>query len=170
MPYESAPFLRRLGARLLDLVFCYALAFILAVPVALILFLPIIVFMDEVPDIMPSIGAIICLFLAYVGTEGFLLVRREGQTLGKGLLGLRVIPVGNSRLSLLSALVRLAVILSPFVFMSLAGSFKDNAVLDLIASIGAISLFVSLVLTVIPPAGSRRTLLTLPPVRGSCAL
>lgn len=111
--HQPAPFLRRLAARLLDLVFSLILTFLVAVPVGL-LFLATRPLIGE----QASIGATVAVsyFLAYVGLEVFLLVRREGQSLGKGLLSLRVVQANlhASPLRVGQAVVRDAVDLSAF--------------------------------------------------------
>jgi len=159
MQYQPAPFVRRLGARLLDLGFCYGLAFVLVVPVG-VLFIPVVILTGGMTDALASAAAGLCVFLAYVGTEVFLLVRRQGQTLGKGLMGLRVVPASatSPSITLVSALIRLAVLLSPFVFMVLAGSFPASSALNGVAIVGTLSLVASLILTLVPPRGDRRAI------------
>ncbi len=154
MQYERAPFFRRLLARVLDLLFSLALTFIVAIPVAVIAAL-------LAPIVEPVIGRTIwfgilvsfCYFLAYVGLEVFHLVRREGQALGKGLMGLRVVPTkAPGDLQVLTAVVRMLIIFIPFVLASLAGGAPSSAALGALASLGFLSLFVSLVLALIPTA------------------
>ncbi|MBN9111838.1 MAG: RDD family protein [Pseudonocardia sp.] len=154
MPYESAPLGRRLLARALDLAMCCALAFVLAIPVTLV-GLPFVPVLDR--GTWGSVGAAICLLLAYVALELFLLVRRDGQTLGKGLAGLRVVPVSPTapRLTPAAALVRLVILLAPFVLMGIAGGLR-SAGGDVLGYIGVLVLAVSLVLAAVP--GVRRTL------------
>ncbi|MEU5759968.1 RDD family protein [Nocardia sp. NPDC047648] len=160
MPYESAPFFRRLAARLLDLTFCLLLTFVIAIPVGILL-VPITLLTTEAREAMIyESAAWLCYFIAYVGLEVFLLIRRDGQTLGKGLLGLRVIPSGEwarPRLELLPAASRMLIIFLPFVFMSLAGSNPDAAILNWIAVIGFLALIVSFFLAAIP-SGKRLAL------------
>ena len=93
---ETTPFWRRLAARVLDLLFALALTFVLVVPVGLVTFAVSPLFERE-PLI--QFGVLVCYFLAYVGLEFFLLLRRDGQTLGKGFemlanIGLLVIIAG----------------------------------------------------------------------------
>ncbi len=119
----DAPFGRRLAARLLDLLFALPLTFVMLIPVTIVM-LPVLLALDEdsaAYDIAIAIGASAAYFLAYVALEWFLLVGREGQTLGKGLLGLRAVSSSDRPLHLGPALVRLVVLLAPFVLFSLAG-------------------------------------------------
>jgi uncharacterized RDD family membrane protein YckC len=119
MDYVPAPFWRRAVARLIDLAICLPLTFaclIVVIPVTLIL----APFMSD--DAWAAFAAFLCYFLAYALVEYFLLRRRSGQTLGKGLLGLRVVSEGNpddtlamQGVSARSALLRMAVLIGPFV-------------------------------------------------------
>lgn len=119
MDYVPAPFWRRVVARLIDLAICLPLTFaclIVVIPVTLVL----APFMSD--DAWASLAAFLCYFLAYALVEYFLLRRRSGQTLGKGLLGLRVVSEGNpddtlamQGVSARSALLRMAVLIGPFV-------------------------------------------------------
>jgi uncharacterized RDD family membrane protein YckC len=87
MTYDPAPFPRRLLARILDLVFCLVLTFAVAVPVGAVV-VPLNIATDSTyGEILYGVGVWLCYFLAYVGLEVFLLVRRGGQTLGKGSSG-----------------------------------------------------------------------------------
>ncbi|WP_282778040.1 RDD family protein [Nocardia sp. CC201C] len=155
MAYEAAPFFRRLAARILDLAFCLVLTFVVAIPVS-ILWIPIGLMTEGVgEDIVYGLGAALCYFIAYVGLEVFLLVRRKGQTLGKGLLGLRVVPTAESvvpRIGLGSAVIRMLIIFLPFVFLSLSGNFPESSILNALAILGLLSFAVSLVLAAIPTA------------------
>lgn len=150
MPYRPAPFLRRLGARLIDLLVALAVTFVLVIPVGLVGFLlrPVL---EPVLGRSGLIGLLVavCYFLAYVGLEVFLLVRRDGQTLGKGLLGLQVVRAGDTsaRLTLGAAIGRMLLIFTPFVLMSLAGGRPDVGWLNTLAGIGLLSLLASLALT-----------------------
>lgn len=59
-----------------------------------------------------------CFVVAYVLIEYFLLRRRSGQTLGKGLLGLRVISLDGTphgAVSARSGLLRMAFLIGPFI-------------------------------------------------------
>lgn len=159
MPYAPAPFFRRLAARILDLAFCLLLTFVIAIPMS-ILFIPIRMAVDEAhKDAVVAVAVALCYFISYVGLEVFLLARRDGQTLGKGLLGLRVVPAGQARFQLTAvpATMRILVIFLPFVFMSLAGSNPDSGILNAISTVGILTILVSLVIAAVP-AGSRRTL------------
>jgi uncharacterized RDD family membrane protein YckC len=158
MPYEPAPFFHRLTARLLDLAFCLILTFVVAVPVSLLLY-PIHLMTGEAFEgVIVGVAVWVSYFLAYVGTEVFLLIRRDGQTLGKGLLGLRVVPAGEwarPRLEVKSSVLRMLIIFLPFVFMSLAGSNPESSVLDVLAWVGLLTLTASIVIAAVP-AGDRR--------------
>lgn len=146
MHFEHAPFWRRLLARLLDLAFALALTFILIIPVGLLMF-PFIPLVDR--DWWAGVGAATCYLLAYVALESFLLVRRQGQTLGKGLMGLRVVPVrvhAAPHLTLPAALSRLVVLFVPFVVMSLAGGNDASSALDALANVAIVTLIASLIL------------------------
>ncbi|MGK8486808.1 RDD family protein [Nocardia asiatica] len=160
MPYESAPFFRRLAARLLDLAFCLLLTFAVAIPVGILL-IPVTLMTTEAYEaVIYGVAAWLCYFIAYVGLEVFLLIRRDGQTLGKGPLGLRVVPSGEwarPRLELLPAASRMLIIFLPFVFMSLSGSNPESAILNGFAIVSFLALIVSLFLSAIP-AGIRLTL------------
>jgi uncharacterized RDD family membrane protein YckC len=145
MHFESAPFWRRLLARLLDLAFALILTFVLVIPVA-ILMLPFVPLVDR--DLWAGFAAATCYFLAYVALESFLLVRRRGQTLGKGLMGLRVISSrqGAADVTLPAALSRLVVLFLPFVLGSLAGRDPDSTIMGALGNLGFVALIVSLVL------------------------
>lgn len=156
MHFDPAPFWRRLLARLLDLLFALILTFVLVVPVTLIA-LPVMSAMERA-DVWGPVGGSTCLFLAYVALETFLLVRRDGQTLGKGLMGLRVAPRApeSSRLSLSAALVRLLVLLAPFVLISVAGGIlKDTAAGTAVTGLSLLVLLSSLILTSLRSSGGR---------------
>jgi uncharacterized RDD family membrane protein YckC len=144
MHVESAPFGRRLLARLLDLSFALALTFLLVIPVRLVMF-PFVPLVDR--DLWAGVGAAACYFLAYVALEFFLLIRRQGQTLGKGLMGLRVVSSRSAspEVTVAAALSRLLVLFLPFVLASLAGSHPASPVFS---SLGNFA-FVALVVTVI---------------------
>jgi uncharacterized RDD family membrane protein YckC len=146
MYFESAPFWRRLLARVLDLAFALVLTFVLVIPVSLLMF-PFMPLVDR--DWWTSVGAATCYFLAYVALESFLLVRRRGQTLGKGLMGLRVISSRHSaapNVTLQAALSRLVVLFLPFVLVSLAGANPGSAIMQSLGNLAFVALIVSLVL------------------------
>ncbi len=152
MPLQPAPFFRRLAARVIDMLVALAMTFLIAMPVAIVVALltPLLG-----RGLWWSITGAFCFFLAYVGLEVFLLVRRDGQTLGKGLMGLRVVPAdadAGLRAPLLvgPAVARMLVIFLPFVFASAAGGAPGNRVLDAVASLGFLTLFGSLVLMAVP--------------------
>ncbi|NKY31435.1 RDD family protein [Nocardia gamkensis] len=159
MTYDPAPFPRRLLARILDLVFCLVLTFAVAVPVGAVV-VPLNIATDSTyEEILYGVGVWLCYFLAYVGLEVFLLVRRGGQTLGKGLVGLAVVPAGEwarPRLKVRQAAVRMTIIFGPFFFMSLSGANSESGVLNTIAVFGMLSVLASLLLAALP-IGSRRT-------------
>ncbi|MFC8047826.1 RDD family protein [Nocardia sp. NPDC057353] len=157
MNYEPAPFLRRLAARILDLAFCLVLTFAVAIPVGLVIIPAAAATGGTFKDVVLTLGAWGCYFIAYVGLEVFLLMRRGGQTLGKGLLGLRVVPAGEwarPRLAPGPATIRMLIIFLPFVFMSLSGSYPESGILDAVALAGFFVSLVSLVLAMLP--GRRR--------------
>jgi uncharacterized RDD family membrane protein YckC len=144
--FESAPFWRRLLARVLDLAFALVLTFVLVIPVALLM-LPFVPLVDR--DMWAGVGAATCYFLAYVALESFLLVRRRGQTLGKGLMGLRVISSRQGAepdVTLPAALSRLVVLFLPFVLGSLAGGDPDSPIMQALGNLAFIALIVSLAL------------------------
>lgn len=145
----DAPFGRRLAARILDLLFALALTFVMVIPVAIVL-LPLSFAVEEdssAYDALVATAASLAYFLAYVALEWFLLVRRDGQTLGKGLMGLRVVSTGEGPLRLGSAFARLAILLMPFVLFSVAGSDDGgNNVWDFLAYLGLFTIVASLVL------------------------
>lgn len=160
MSYEAAPFRRRLAARILDLAFCLVLTFVVAVPVAVLL-VPFALLVGDVGrDLLAGWAAALCYFIAYVGLEVFLLVRREGQTLGKGLFGIRVVQVdewARPGLSRWHAVVRMLLIFLPFVFLSAAGSNPDNGVLAVLVWLGLASFAISLLMAALP-FGKRRVI------------
>jgi uncharacterized RDD family membrane protein YckC len=150
MHFEPAPFWRRLLARLLDLIFALALTFILVIPVVLLMF-PFVPLVDQ--DLWATIAAGACYFLAYIALEFFLLVRRGGQTLGKGLMGLRVVSSGSGAISNVmvpAALARLVVLFVPFVLLSVAGGDPGSTVKGLMGNLAIVALLVSLVLAALP--------------------
>lgn len=152
MPLQPAPFFRRLAARLIDLAFALVLTFVIAAPVS--------IFYALTAGLLGQgmwLGLLVafCYFLAYVGLEVYLLVRRDGQTLGKGLMGLRVVPADteselHTPLVVGHAVVRMLLIFLPFVFASAAGGAPGNGLLDALASIGFLTLLASLVLAAVP--------------------
>ncbi|WP_069167443.1 RDD family protein [Nocardia altamirensis] len=160
MQYESAPFLRRLAARILDLALCLLLTFVVAIPVGILLVPVVLMTGDAHKDLIYGIAGWLCYFIAYVGLEVFLLIRRDGQTLGKGLLGLRVVPAdewARPHLELRLAAIRMLIIFLPFVFTSLSGANPESAILNGVAVVGMLSVVGSFLLAAIP-AGKRQTL------------
>ncbi len=152
MPLQSAPFFRRLAARLIDLVLALVLTFVIAIPVAIVYALTAQLLGD---GLWLVLTIAFCYFLAYVGLEVYLLVRRDGQTLGKGLLGLRVVPADSETearapLMIGQAVVRMLLIFLPFVLASAAGGAPGNAPLNALASLGFLTLLVSLGLAAVP--------------------
>ena len=84
----DAPIWRRVVARLIDIPFSYGLAFVYIPPIV-ILSIPLWPFLSD--NTVADIGAGIVIFLGMYATEWLLLARRDGQTLGKGLVGLKVV-------------------------------------------------------------------------------
>lgn len=162
MQYEPAPFFRRLAARVLDLAFCLPLTFLVAIPISIVIVYPATLIAGEShKDAVYGPAAALCYFIAYVGVEVFLLIRRDGQTLGKGLLGLRVIPAdewARPRLALSGAVIRMLIIFLPFVLLSISGSDPDATALKALAWVGILSVVASLILAAIPRSGTRRAL------------
>lgn len=150
MDHQPAAFGRRLAARVLDLAFALGLTFVLVIPVTLLLIPVILSGADQ--NTWSVIGAATCYFIAYVALEFFLLIRRGGQTLGKGLMGLRVVSTTGSGItpSAPSALLRLTILFLPFVLGSLAGGNPDSSILQTLGSIAFLALLVSLVLAAVP--------------------
>lgn len=110
---ETASVRRRLIARLVDLLFLVPITFLAAIPAAIIC-IPFYAALGA--DAGALIAAFLSFVLAYLGIEFFLLLRRDGQTLGKGLLGLRVVQAGKDvTLTPGQALRRIAVLLGPFI-------------------------------------------------------
>lgn len=152
MPLQPAPFFRRLAARLIDLVFALVLTFVIAVPVAVVYALTAGLLGE---GLWLTLLGTFCYFLAYVGLEVYLLVRRDGQTLGKGLMSLRVVPAGaesefRAPLMIGQAAVRILLIFLPFVLGSAAGSAPEDATLMTLSNLGLLSLVISLVLAAVP--------------------
>jgi uncharacterized RDD family membrane protein YckC len=112
---RPAPFWRRLVARLIDFAIAFPLAFVLVLPVVVVL-APIWLALgaSDIDDwgdrIWGPIGGSVCLFLSFVVLELFLLVNRNGQTLGKGLMRIRVVRVDERPLTVGASAVRLAVL------------------------------------------------------------
>jgi uncharacterized RDD family membrane protein YckC len=76
-------------------------------------------------------------------------VRRRGQTLGKGLMGLRVVasrPGASPEVTLPAALVRLLVLFLPFVLGSLAGGHPASPVLGALGNFAFVALLVTVIL------------------------
>lgn len=152
MTLQPAPFFRRLAARVIDLVFALILTFVIAMPVSIVYALTARALGDGLWLVL--LGSF-CYFAAYVGLEVYLLVRRDGQTLGKGLMGLRVVPAAaeselRTPLVVGQAITRMLLIFLPFVFASAAGGSPGNAVLGTLANLGLLSLVISLVLAAVP--------------------
>lgn len=114
--FVPAPFWRRLFARTIDLLICIPLTFA-AIIVVLIPTLGLMPLLGE--ERATALGAFICFVLAYVAIEYFLLRRRGGQTLGKGLLGLRVLnshdDSGTKPITNRAALMRMAILIGPMI-------------------------------------------------------
>lgn len=183
--FVPAPFWRRLLARLIDFAIAVPITFLAIVPVFLVL-LPVLLLAedDAASDIATSVGAFTCFVIAYALIEYFLLRRRSGQTLGKGLLGLRVVPAGvadqaadrlavpyavtrdgrASAISGLSALVRMLIVTGPFLlsialFYATSGADAEDPtpLADAVLYLWIGSLLVSTV-TVLADRGGRRGL------------
>ncbi|GEM29019.1 hypothetical protein NN3_00260 [Nocardia neocaledoniensis NBRC 108232] len=160
MPHHSAPFWRRLTARLIDLIVCLSLTFLLAVPATPLILVAVAIVGEKHKDSVYTVAAWACYFTAYIGLEVFMLVRRDGQTIGKGLLGLRVIPAdpwARPRLESGPAAWRMLIIFLPFFFTSVSGSYPESATLNIVALIAFGSFLVSCVLALIP-ANDRRAI------------
>lgn len=158
MSYQDAPFFRRLAARLIDLAVCLALTFLIAVPLSLPMYLAILAVGEAHKNSVLSVGAWLCYFAAYIGLEVFLLIRRDGQTIGKGLLGLRVVPASawaRPQLALRQAAVRMLIIFLPFFLMSVSGSNPESAALNVLALLGFGTFVVSCVLAMMTANGRR---------------
>lgn len=114
MDSMPAPFLRRLAARGIDAVVAVPVAFIACLPAGVLAVLLQLVVSD---DAATSIGAGLAVFLSVAAIEYFLLRRRGGQTLGKGLLGLKVVPADGSsdRVSARAALTRMSILVGPLI-------------------------------------------------------
>lgn len=116
MEFMPAPFWRRVVARTIDMLVCIPLTFIAAIPLVILL-LPLLLITSD--DAASSLGAFLCFFVAYTLVEYFLLRRRSGQTLGKGLLGLRVLDTadtdGTGAISARTALLRMLVLMGPLM-------------------------------------------------------
>lgn len=122
--HAAAPVWRRVVARLIDLLVCVPLTFVVVVPVA-VLCLPLFYFLGN--DAAGSIAAALAFLVAYVAVEYFLLLRRDGQTLGKGLLGLRVVDAGHGKLlSPMSAAARIATLMGPFMLAIVVFYIEDD--------------------------------------------
>lgn len=113
MAYTAAPVWRRVVARLIDLLLCVPLTFVAAIPV-LIVCIPVYLVLGT--DTGVRVGCALSFAVAYVALEYFLLLRRDGQTPGKGLLGLRVVDAGSGKLlSPASAGLRIATLMGLFM-------------------------------------------------------
>ena len=157
MPLQPAPFFRRLAARLIDLAFALLATFVIGIPVGVVYALTAGLLGEGA---WLALLVAVCYFLAYVGLEVFLLVRRDGQTLGKGLVGLRVVRADaqdelRTPLVIGQAALRMLLIFLPFVLASAAGGSPGNALLDALASLGFLTLLISLVLAAVPTTRKR---------------
>lgn len=169
MTYAPAPFWRRLAARSIDLLICLPLTFVAVIPVVLVI-LPLSLVLSD--DAASSLGAFLCFLIAYSLVEYFLLRRRSGQTLGKGLMGLRVVPAyrpaagldataqdagQNEAISARAAILRISVLIGPalasaaFYYIgyedspSYDGGPVDSALIGLWFSLLAVSALLALV-------------------------
>jgi uncharacterized RDD family membrane protein YckC len=109
---RPAPFWRRLVARLIDFAIALPLAFVLVIPVVIIM-APVWLGLsgsgidDWENRIWGPVGGSVCLFLSFVVLELFLLVNRSGQTLGKGLMRIKVIRTDERPLTVVNSSARL---------------------------------------------------------------
>ncbi|ABS03721.1 RDD family protein [Kineococcus radiotolerans] len=151
----TAPFFRRLAARLIDLGFALVLTFALAVVVGLISGL-VTAFSGGLDEDGLAIALLVwlCYFLAYVALEWFLVVNRGGQTLGKGLMGIRVVRASGTGVAPASSFVRLFVFFIPFFFASQAGG-STSAGWEALATIGFLWSTATLIMVCIRPGGRR---------------
>jgi uncharacterized RDD family membrane protein YckC len=152
LPLQPAPFFRRLAARLIDLMFALVMTFVIGIPVGVVYALTAGLFGQ---GLWLTLLVAFCYFLAYVGLEVYLLVRRDGQSLGKGLMGLRVVPAGaetelRATLVIGQATARMLLIFVPFVLASAAGGAPGNGLLSALAGVGFLTLLSSLVLMAMP--------------------
>lgn len=152
MLLQPAPFFRRLAARIIDLAFALILTFVIGIPMSIVYAVSVGLMGD---GMWLTLLVATCYFLAYVGLEVYLLLRRDGQTLGKGLMGLRVVPADSETdlrtpLVIGPAAVRMLLIFLPFVLASAAGGNRGNSLLDALASIGFLTLLISLALAAVP--------------------
>ena len=157
MSLQPAPFFRRLAARLIDLAFALLATFVIGIPVGVVYALTAGLLGEGA---WLALLVAVCYFLAYVGLEVFLLVRRDGQTLGKGLVGLQVVRADaqdelRTPLVIGQAALRMLLIFLPFVLASAAGGSPGNALLDALASLGFLTLLISLVLAAVPTTRKR---------------
>ncbi|PPK94640.1 putative RDD family membrane protein YckC [Kineococcus xinjiangensis] len=157
-PLAAAPFWRRLTARVIDLLLALPLTFLLIVPLSIVAS-PVYIPMDKNSAAYDTVVAVMgttAYFLAYVLLEWFLLVRRDGQTLGKGLLGLRVVSDrGGATLTVTSSFVRLLVLFAPFVLLSAAGNDETGDVWDTLSDVGLLTVLASLLMALVPAARRR---------------
>lgn len=144
----DAPLGPRLLARLLDVAFSLALTLALAVPLTVV-YLVVAALLGPSQTLL-SLLAGLAYLLAYVLLEWVVLVRRGGQSLGKGLLGLAVVSDrSESVLPPGQAVVRLVVLFAPFVLIVVARD-RAGTVLDTLAVVGAFATVGSLVLAALP--------------------
>ena len=112
---RPAPFWRRLVARLIDFAIAFPLAFVLVLPIV-VMMAPVWMALgaSDIDDwegrIWGPVAAAMCLFLSFVVLELFLLVNRDGQTLGKGLMRIRVVRVDERPLTVGASFVRLVLL------------------------------------------------------------
>ena len=136
MPGQPAPFLRRLAARVIDLLFALVVTFIIALPVAIVVALLTRCSATACGGASPPRSATSSPTSASRSS-----CCRDGQTLGKGLLGLRVVPADAETDLRAPPLVgqaapRMLLIFLPFAFALAAGSAPGNQLLDALASVG----------------------------------
>ncbi|GAB2938270.1 hypothetical protein GCM10027047_38440 [Rhodococcus aerolatus] len=144
----DAPLGPRLLARLLDVALGLALTLVLAVPLT-------VVYLVAAAVVGPSAGlrdalAGLAYLVGFVLLEWVALVRRGGQSVGKGLLGLAVVTDrAGTALPPGQALGRVAVLFAPFVLIVVA---RDGAgtLVEVLAVVGAFATVGSLLLAALP--------------------
>ena len=144
----DAPLGPRLLARLLDVAISFALTLAVAVPLT-VLYLLVAALLGPSPTLLTLLAAV-AYAVAFPVLEWVALVRRGGQSLGKGVVGLAVVGDGGGRpLQPGQALVRTAVLLAPFVLIVAASNGRSELV-EILAVVGALSTVGSLLLAAAP--------------------
>lgn len=144
----DAPLGPRLLARLLDVVLSLALTFALAVPLTVV-YLVVAAVVGPSPGLLTGLAGLAYL-VAFVLLEWVALVRRGGQSLGKGLVGLAVVSDGaGAALPPGQALVRVAVLFAPFALI-VAARDGTGSLVEVLAVVGAFATVGSLGLAALP--------------------